>query len=314
MIRKISQIAVIIIILSICTPLSAENPIRPKLNFAPGASYLCSMEMNKQVKQTIDGEEQRMEQNLLLVWDYDILAKNDAGNYEISARYARIKSSQRFGMQKVEFDSDNMPDYIDPSMIGYKILVGSEITMEVTPEGKVKRLDGFQEIIDKIIDELNIPDSRQRNEIISGLQKQFGDEAMRQSFEQMTAFYPENPVDTGDSWHTDIAMDVGFPVIVESDYTMLSRKDGIADIDVLSIVRSNPNSEGIDMGLFSLSYDIEGDQKGLIKMDEVSGLPVKSDIRLKFSGTVEVSGAPDLEEKSWPISTEGQVIIAFDRQ
>lgn len=314
MIRKIGEIAVMVIILSIYTTPRAENPVKPKLNFTPGTNYLCSMEMSKRVKQTIEGEEQRMEQNLLLVWDYNILSKNDAGNYEISARYARIKSSQRFGMQKVEFDSENMPDYIDPSMIGYKILAGSEITMEVTSEGKVKRLDGFQEIIDKIIDELNIPDSRQRNEIIDGLRKQFGDEAMRQSFEQMTAFYPDSPVDTGDSWHAETAMDVGFPVTVETDYTMLSRKDGIADIDVVSMVRSNLNSEGIDMGLFSLSYNIEGDQRGLIKMDEVSGLPVRSDIRLKFSGTVEVSGAPDLEEKSWPISTEGQVIITFDRQ
>lgn len=314
MIRKISKITVVIILLSLFAPLQAQDPITPKLNLVPGTGFVCSMEMNKRVQQTIAGEDQRMEQNLLLVWDYDILSRNDAGNYEISAKYSRIKSSQRFGLQTVEFDSDNMPDYIDPSLIGYKILVGSELRMEVTPAGKVKRLDGFQAIIDKVIDELNIPESPQRDEIINGLRKQFGDEAMRQSFEQMTAFYPDRPVDTGDSWHTDAAMNVGFPVIFETDYTLLSRKDGIADIDVVSRVRSDPNSEGIDMGMFSLTYNISGDQKGLIKMDEASGLPVKSDFLHTFSGTVEVSGATDLEEKSWPTSTEGQVTITFDRK
>ncbi len=314
MIRKIGEIAAVTILLSLYVPLRAQDPISPELNLVPGTSFVCSMEMSKRVQQTIAGEEQRMEQNLLLVWDYDIISKNDAGNYEISAKYSRIKSSQRFGLQTVEFNSDKMPDYLDPSLIGYKHLVGSELRMEVTPEGKVKRLDGFQAIIDKVIDELNIPESPQRNEIISGLRNQFGDEAMRQSFEQMTAFYPDGPVDTGDSWHTDASMNVGFPVIFETDYTLLSREDGIANIDVVSRVRSDPKSEGIDMGMFSLTYDITGDQKGLIKMDEASGLPVKSDFLQTFSGTVAVSGAPDLEEKSWPISAEGQVIIIFERK
>jgi hypothetical protein len=292
----------------------AENPVKPELNLVPGEKYKCTMEMSKRVKQTIEGEEQIMEQSLIIVWDYNILKKNDAGEYSISAEYSRIKSSQKFGMQTVEFDSDDPSEYIDPSMIGYKALVGMELKMDMTPRGKVERLSGFEEIIDKIIDDLKIPESPQRDEIIKGIRSQFGDEAMRQSFEQMTVFYPDRPVDIGDSWNSDFSMDVGFPMLVESDYTMLSRKGGIADIDVVSTVRSSPGSEGIDMGLFSLIYDIEGSQKGLIKLDESSGLPVRSDIEQSFSGTVSVSETDDLEERSWPISAEGRVVITFEKQ
>jgi len=314
MIRKIKIVIAIVIIIFTYKPLIAENPVNPKLNLVPGENYICTMEMSKRVKQTIEGKEQIMEQNLLIIWNYKILSKNDAGEYEISAKYSRIKSSQKFGMQKVEFDSDSPSDYVDPSMIGYKVLVGTELRMDITPDGNVKRLSGFEETIDKIIDNLNIPESPQRDKIIKGLRNQFGDEAMRQSFEQMTVFYPDRAVDTGDSWHSDFTMDVGFPVVVESDYTMLSRKDGIADIDVVSTVRSGLSSEGIDMGLFSLLYDIEGGQKGLIKLDEVSGLPVRSDIQQSFSGTVSVSETADLEERSWPISAEGRVVITFEKQ
>jgi hypothetical protein len=103
-------------------------------------------------------------------------------------------------------------------------------------------------------------------------------------------------------------------MIIESDCTLLSRKDGIADIDLVSAIRSNPNSEGIDMGMFSLDYDVEGNQKGLIKLDEVSGLPVNSNIEQNFSGTVSVLGATDLEEDNWPISGDGRVLIMFERQ
>jgi len=314
MIREIKITIVIAIMVILHNQSIARNPVKPELNLIPGEKYKCSMEMSKRVKQTIEGKDQIMEQSLIIVWDYDILRKKDSGEYEISAKYSRIKSSQKFGMQTVEFDSDNPSDYIDPSMIGYKALVGMELKMDITPRGKVGRLSGFEEIIDKIIDNLKIPESPQRDEIIKGIRSQFGDEAMRQSFEQMTVFYPDRPVDTGDSWNSDFTMDAGFPMVVESDYTMLSRKDGIADIDVVSIVKSDPSSEGIDMGLFSLIYDIEGNQKGLIKLDEVSGLPVRSDIEQSFSGTVSVSETDDLEERSWPISAEGRVVITFEKR
>jgi hypothetical protein len=180
-------------------------------------------------------------------------------------------------------------------MIGYKILVGSELNMRLTPSGKVVELSGFEKIIDEIIEELNIPESPERDNIIKGLRKQFGDEALRQSIEQMTIIYPGMPVLTGDTWN-------------------ISYEDGIADIDLVSAIRSNPNSEGIDMGMFSLDYDVEGNQKGLIKLDEVSGLPVNSNIEQNFSGTVSVLGATDLEEDNWPISGDGRVLIMFERQ
>jgi len=149
MIRKIKIVIAIVIIIFTYKPLIAENPVNPKLNLVPGENYICT-------------KEQIMEQNLLIIWNYKILSKNDAGEYEISAKYSRIKSSQKFGMQKVEFDSDSPSDYVDPSMIGYKVLVGTELRMDITPDGNVKRLSGFEETIDKIIDNLNIPESPQR--------------------------------------------------------------------------------------------------------------------------------------------------------
>jgi hypothetical protein len=314
MIRGRGIIAGALIALFISLPLCAENALKPTLNLVPGDRYLCSMDMSQRIKQTIEGDEQMMEQNLLLVWQYEVLSKFDNGNYEISATYSRVKSSQRFGMQTVEFDSNNMPDYIDPSMIGYKLLIGSKLSLEVTPEGKVKSLEGFEEIVDKLIENLNIPDSPQRDQIISGLRSQFGDEAMRQSFEQMTSFYPDHAVNIGDDWHSVNSINLGFPIIVESDYKLLSVNEGIAEIDVNSNIRSDPTSSGIDMGQFTLTYNIEGAQDGSIEMDEKSGLPTRSDIQQSFSGTVSVSEAPDLEERSWPISADGHAVLTFEKQ
>lgn len=306
--------AVLALILALPLFAHAEEPIFPSLNFAPGDSFTFSMEMNRKIRQSIGGNEQMMEQSITMIWDYDVLSKDENGDFHILARPSRIKSSQKVGMQVIEFDSDNPGGYVDPSMAGFKAMIGAELRMTVAPSGKVLDLEGFEGIIDKVIEDLKIPDSPQRNQIIKGLQNQFGDEAMRSSFEQITSFYPEKPVKIGDSWHNSLTLDVGFPMVIESDYTLVSSDSGIADINVISAISSNPNSEGIDMGAFSLIYDIKGDQSGTIKMDEQSGLPLSSDMRQQFSGTVSVSDAPDLQERSWPISADGNMVVTFKKR
>jgi len=293
---------------------NAGDSFMPRLNLIPGDSYLCTMDMSTHIKQNIGGRDQAIDQDLTTVWDYSIQSKDENGDYEIAIKYLRVKSTQKSGLQTVSFDSDDSSEYVDPSMIGYKILVGSELRMRLTPAGKVTELSGFDKVLDRIIEELNIPESPQRDKTIEGIRGQFGENALRQSIEQMTIIYPDDPVTTGQSWNISYEMNFGLPMRVESVCTLLSREDGIADIDLVSTIGSNPNSEDIDMGMFTLRYDIEGSQKGLINLDEESGLPVKSDIGQKFTGTVSVSGANDLEEDNWPISGDGRVVITFKKR
>lgn len=293
---------------------AAEKPLGFRLNLTPGESYVCAMDMSQRVTQTIEGEEQVMEQNNLVVWNYNILSNDNDGNIEIMAKYSRIKSSQKFGFQTVEFDSDDPPDYVDQSTAGLKALVGSELNLRLSASGKVQSIDGFEEMIDKIVKELNIPDTPQKAEAMTNLRKQFGEEALRQSFEQMTAFYADKPVDIGEVWHNDISIESGFPMVIESDFTLVSRENSISEINIVSKLKSDPGSNGIDMGLFTLFYTIDGEQNGVITMDEASGLPIKSDIRQSFSGTVTVKNAQDIEEQSWPISAEGRIVITFEKQ
>jgi len=314
MIRKLVATLIIAITSLSFTVVNAGESFKPRLNLNPGDSYLCTMNMTTHIKQSIGGREQAIDQDLTTVWDYGVRSRYENGDYEISIKYLRVKSTQKSGLQTVSFDSDDSSEYVDPSMVGYRILVGSELQMRLTPAGKVSELSGFEKVLDRIIDELNIPDSPQRDKTIEGIRRQFGGDALRQSIEQMTIIYPDEPVATGESWNISYEMNFGFPMIVESVCTLLSREDGIADIDLVSTIRSNPNSEDIDMGMFSLRYDIEGSQKGLIELDEESGLPVKSDIGQDFTGTVSVSGATDLQEDNWPISGDGRVVITFEKQ
>jgi hypothetical protein len=301
-------------IFALTSSITAQEKLNLRLNLAPGGStYTCTMDMNQTNTQTVDGEEQRLEMQMLLVWDYDVIGKGDDANTEINLTYKRVKIFQDYGHEAAEYDSDNPPNYLDPSMKGMATLPGTKLLIRMKSDGRVTDIQGIDEMLDKMIAAMALPDTPQRDMMVANLRQQFGAEGIKQSLEQITAFYPPKPVSTGESWQNSITMVSGFPMEIKSTYTLKSRENKRAIIDVVSDVSSNPQKT-MAMGPLTMAYDIKGSQNGQIIVDEVSGLPTRSDLKLQFSGTVRVSGVPDEEPQSWPLSASSNVVVSFERK
>ena len=283
------------------------------LNLKAGSSYLCIMELNQNITQTTGGHDQTLKQELLMSWRYDVIGRNDNGDMDIKLTYTRIKVKQDFGFQSSEYDSDSPPDYIEPSMRGYGAVVGSDLGVRMGKKGHVMELQGVDSMLDKMIEDLDLPDSPDKKEMIAMMRSQFGEDAIRQALEQITGFYPESPVKPGDRWTSETLVSAGFPMKVVDNYTLRSRKNGVANIEVSSVITSSPDSEGAQMGPVRIFYDIAGSHSGSIEVDESTGLPIRSEIDMSLSGTVRASGIPDEEPQSWPIRADGRVAVIFEK-
>ena len=312
---RLSGLAKLLIILSITLNASAQDQGRLdlNLNLEAKSSYLCVMELNQNVAQTTGGHDQTLRQELLMSWRYDVIETNDNGDIDLKLTYTRIKVKQDFGFQSSEYDSESPPDYIEPSMRGYGAVVGSELGVKMSKKGRIIELRGVDSLLDKMIEDLNLPDLPAKNEMIASMRSQFGEDAVRQALEQITGFYPESPVNTGDKWTSEKLVSTGFPMKVVDNFTLRSRKDGVAGIDVSSEITSSPDSDGVQMGPVRIFYDIAGSHNGSIEVDESTGLPIKSEINMSLSGTVRASGIPDEEPQSWPISTDGRAVVTFEK-
>lgn len=290
-----------------------QGPLDLNLNLEAESSYLCVMEMNQDVAQTIDGHDQTLKQELLMSWRYDVIGSNENGDIDINLTYTRIKVKQDFGFQSSEYDSDSPPDYIEPSMRGYGAVVGSELGVSMGKKGRITELRGVDTMLDNMIEDLDLPDSPAKNQLISSMRSQFGENALRQALEQITGFYPESPVNTGDKWTLEKLVSTGLPMKVVDNYELRSRKNGVADIDVSSVITSSPDSAGVQMGPVSIFYDIIGSHSGFIEVDESTGLPKRYEIDMSLSGTVRASGIPDEEPQIWPIRADGRVVVTFEK-
>jgi hypothetical protein len=170
-------------------------------------------------------------------------------------------------------------------------LPGTELALRITSDGEVVEVRGIDEMLDRMIAAMNLPDTPQKEMVVSNLRQQFGADAFRQQFEQITSFYPLREVAVGDRWESTQTISAGFPMTVRSLYILKSRQGGKAYIDVSSAVTSDPKNP-VAMGQLTMAYEIGGTQKGEIVVEEASGLPVRSDLDLESSGNVRVSGVP----------------------
>ncbi len=294
--------------------LNAAEPVVFKLNLEPQAKYVFTMEINQTRSQTVDDEKQSLGQEMLQVWDVDVTGRQKNGNMDIKLTYKRIKIDQDFDGQRIEYDSDNPPTVLDPSMKSLAVMSGTVIQVQMTPDGKVAKVEGVDAMIDKMIKAMNITDSEQKQAVLADLRKQWGTDAMKQSLEQITSFYPTKPVMQGNSWTSDFNLTSGVPMHIVSTYTLQTRIGGIDSIDVSSQISSDTATSSVTMGSLTMAYSINGSQSGTILADEATGLPSSSRLNMHYDGTVTVSGVPDQEPQTWPISANGSVTITFVRQ
>ncbi|OGC43382.1 hypothetical protein A2Y85_08515 [candidate division WOR-3 bacterium RBG_13_43_14] len=90
------------------------------------------------------------------------------------------------------------------SVFIFSLLLGQSFTMTVSSRMKIVALEGLDEMVDRMIDNLDIPEGMSREQMKENFQNQFGDESMKETMEQMFAFYPELPVRKGDTWYNEL--------------------------------------------------------------------------------------------------------------
>ncbi|MHC4404828.1 MAG: DUF6263 family protein [Planctomycetota bacterium] len=328
MLRKKYPLALSVAVLAIavgtsCGPSSEENggppplgdlkptgeKIELRLRFKEGDSIKQKMITDQQIVQTIQGQKQDMQQAMEMGMTQDVEKVNPDGSARIKVTYHSVKMVQQAPppVGKIEYDSANPPANVHPMAAGMAALVGQSFTIEMTPEGTVTKVEGADEMLERIAEQVPAGGAMVKEQ----LKKQFGDEALKQMMEKVTAIYPDNPVDIGDSWNTSIEVTTGFPISMENTYTLIARRDGVAVLDVRSTVKGNPNAKPIEMGPMKIKYNLSGSQYGETEIDEATGWPVKSTMKQDLSGQVEMIGGP-AAMSPWPISIKSDIRVVPD--
>ena len=165
-----------------------------------GDKFTVEQEANQHITQDINGAAQVIENNLIGVMYFEVVEATPE-NYTLEMSFKRLKmmmSSPTLGelsnSDTESADSSNVTNML------FKGLLDIPVTIIMEKNGKIKSVTGGEKLINSMFESAGID----QPEIIAAskgqMEKQFGSEALSNSFEQMTHFYPVDAVVVGNEW------------------------------------------------------------------------------------------------------------------
>ncbi|MBU1767638.1 MAG: hypothetical protein KJ648_06015, partial [Candidatus Omnitrophica bacterium] len=207
----------------------------------------------------------------------------------------------------VEYDSTDTSTAVGPMTSILDAIVGQSFTITITPDGHVKEVQGIDALwrrMEEKIDELS-EEGPERAAMETQMKTQYGEEALKANTENSFNMYPDNPIDIGDTWQRKTEINQGFPMIVDSIYTLKERKDGIAVIDVFAMIQTNKEVGPMEMSNMKIQYNMSGSVTGIMEMQESTGWVIRSNQNLRLTGSVIVNHPERPQPMSIPMSITG---------
>jgi hypothetical protein len=189
---------ILIILLVITSNVTAQKTLEYRL--AVGDAFTVLQEAKQHITQDINGVDQIIENDLVGVMRFEVV-KATKDNYTLSMTFKRLKmlmTSPSLG-ELSNSDTDSA-DSSDVTNMLFKGLLNVPVTIIMEKNGKIQSVTGG----DKLIANMFLSAGIDQPEIIEAskgqMEKQFGSEALSNSFEQMTYYYPADAISVGDEW------------------------------------------------------------------------------------------------------------------
>ena len=200
-------------------------------------------------------------------------------------------------MGKMAYDSAKPPPAdADPRMQAmaktFGALVGEALSVTVASNGAIRRIDGTQRIIDKIVKDL--PRDPMAGGMAQNIKQMFTEEALRTSLEQSFSRLPDGPVKPGDTWTSQQALgaDAIGKITGTSTFT-LKAIEGSGDAAVARIGVTLALKQEVPPGPSSMSMKL-GNAKGEgeLLFNIAKGRVERNTMRSEMPSTITMRG-PD---------------------
>jgi Family of unknown function (DUF6263) len=263
-----------------------------KWDFQKGKPFY--QEMTTTTKQTMKvmGMEVTQNQTQGFTFGWTPIEQDKDKNWVIEQEILAVKMDIEIAGNKVPYDSTKDTGATNnPLADFFKALVGSKFKITVTPDFKVKSIEGRKEFVDKLV-KANPQMEPLLNTILS-------DEALKQMSDPAFAVIPSKPVKKGDTWTDKRQIDMGPIGKYEnsSKFTYEGPEQKLQKIKVDSTLTYQPPGQSASASLpFKIkSADLKSkNASGTILFDNEKHRVQQSDQKMTLEGklTIEIGGQP----------------------
>lgn len=255
-----------------------------------GQQVITDFHTEVNMKQTVMGIDQIVEMKMETGYFLEVNKKYDDQSYELLTEYRKLYVNISSAFFNLEVDTNNPKKEELINNIVQRLL-RKPVRVILAKNGEIKNIQGFDNNINMVLDEINADDD-QRDLIRIQLERNMGEENIRQNFSHYFGIYPEKPVRKGESW------DINYQMILTGMEFEFLGKGALIEVtprNYLIRIEGDVSTINSDDPVWNpQQIMLEGKQVSEITIDRKTGWPVKSITNQDISGLMLMqSSEPD---------------------
>ena len=292
LIFKDMRLFITIIFTASLTFISAQNKLQYNLNVDD--TFTVSQEAKQEITQEISGEKQIINNDLVGSMFFKVIkADTDFITFEMSfTKMKMLMSSPSMG-ELMNMDTSSESEDMMTKMI--KGILNYPVTIKMHRNGKIESVLGGEKLIENMFVSAEITQPEIIESAKGQMEKQFGTEALTNSFEQITYIFSDKVVNVKDTWSNEYQGEVSvinswtlesmddttFYITGKAETTLSTKKESISMN--LSGSQTTSAKGSVKTGLVT-ELIVSGENKGISEMSSFK-IPttIKSTITYKIS-------------------------------
>ena len=289
------------VVLAVAGSASAQEALKYKWNKGDVLYYRSVQDTTG--KMTAMGMERTTTQKQEFVqrWEVKDVTADGVATVDMSVVSVKTSMDQGTGVTG-EFDSTKPaeeqfsgPPNLRPMMETMGMLVGERSTVEVDAQGNVRKVEGMNKVVEKMLAKMG-----NANPIVArNVRSTMGDEAIRGNLELFFKILPEKPVKEGDTWTTTFQQSspgMGGRMKIDSEWKHAGTEtvNGASVVKLVNNMKVDvaPPKEGEESGLAPGMKMTVTDGKGTGEslFDAKAGQVVKSTVTMTLPIEISMSG------------------------
>ena len=195
-----------------------------RLNLSKDSTYYLNHNVSMTIEQNIQGHKQVISTIIKAKISHKVISIKDT-IYELDVRYQSFAMTLVVGdktVMDVSSDDNDKQDIFSKLMSG---ILNKPIAVFISSSGKVLNIKHSDDLYSGIFDKFPQISEAQKAKFIKQMEDNFGDNALKSSYQDAFAMYPVNAIGVNDKWIATTTLNSVVVAIIKTSYIMQAPTD-----------------------------------------------------------------------------------------
>lgn len=230
-------------------------------------------------------------------------------SYTMDVKYESMSMEMEMPQATMKFSSENPAegDMVSQVLSG---MTNKFFQIEMTKNGKINSVKNMDNVFNSAFEKFGQISPEQKEQIRAQLAQSYGEKAIANNIEMVTAIFPDKPVKINDTWavNTDLKTSI-VEATIATTYKFVEEKPEYRKIHGESKITSAKKDEYTMQNGMEMKFDMEGTMTSDIKVDKTSGWILEANVTQNLKGTAHVKGNDQMPQgMSIPMNLKTEMV------